>query len=45
MAAGALLSAGAADGAGAGFGYLGASGRSSVAGAYFGFRFYRGFNL
>lgn len=45
MAAGALLSAGAAGGAGAGFGCLGAGHRSSAAGADVGFRFYRGFNL
>lgn len=35
---GALLSAGASDGAGAGFGWLSADGRSSYAGAYRGFR-------
>ena len=45
MAAGALLSANAHYGAGAGFGYLNAIYRSSHADAYFGFRFYRGFNL
>lgn len=45
MAAGALLSAVAAGGALAGFGDLGADGRSSGAGAGIGFRFYRGFNL
>jgi len=45
VAAGALLSAGAASGAVAGFGCLGAGNRSSLAGANFGFRFYRGFNL
>ena len=42
---GALLSAYAVDGAAAGFGCLGANNRSSDAGAYVGFRFYRGFNL
>lgn len=41
---GALLAADAADGAAAGFGYLNTDGRSSYADAYFGFRFYRGFN-
>lgn len=45
MAAGALLSAGAGGGAFAGFGCLGANGRSSYASAALGFRFYRGFNL
>lgn len=45
MAAGALLSAGAAGGAAAGFGCLGTAYRSSGAGASDGFRFYRGFNL
>lgn len=45
MAAGALLSASAGDGAVAGFGCLGAGYRSSTAAANFGFRFYRGFNL
>ena len=45
MAAGALLSAGADGGAGAGFGDLTADSRSSGAGASIGFRFYRGFNL
>ena len=45
MAAGALLSAFAGFGAGAGFGYLTAVYRSSCAGANIGFRFYRGFNL
>ena len=45
MAAGALLSADAGDGAGAGVGCLGADDRSSGATADLGFRFYRGFNL
>ncbi|UWH94874.1 MAG: hypothetical protein [Bacteriophage sp.] len=45
MAAGVLVSADANYGAVAGFGYLGAGGRSSAAVANIGFRFYRGFNL
>ena len=45
MAAGALLSAKANNGANAGFGYLNANNRSSNANANIGFRFYRGFNL
>lgn len=45
MAAGALLSANANNGANAGFGYLFAYNRSSYADAALGFRFYRGFNL
>ena len=45
MAAGALLSALAGNGAVAGFGCLGAGDRSSNAAAALGFRFYRGFNL
>ena len=45
MAAGALLSANANSGASAGFGYLSAYYRSSIASADIGFRFYRGFNL
>ena len=45
MAAGALLSANANNGANAGFGYLNANNRSSNANANIGFRFYRGFNL
>lgn len=45
VAAGALLSANANNGANAGFGYLNANNRSSNANANIGFRFYRGFNL
>ncbi|WP_153884285.1 hypothetical protein [Bacteroides xylanisolvens] len=45
MAASALLSANANNGANAGFGYLNAITRSSYANANNGFRFYRGFNL
>lgn len=45
MAAGALLSANANNGASAGFGFLSAGTRSSYASASLGFRFYRGFNL
>lgn len=42
---GALLAAGANNGANAGFGYLNANNRSSNSNANIGFRFYRGFNL
>lgn len=45
MAAGALLSANANNGANAGFGYLNTNNRSSNVNANIGFRFYRGFNL
>lgn len=42
MRFGALLSANANNGANAGFGYLNANNRSSIANANIGFRFYRG---
>ncbi|PWB02870.1 hypothetical protein C5O23_05435 [Duncaniella muris] len=42
---GALLAAGANNGANAGFGYLNTNNRSSNANANIGFRFYRGFNF
>lgn len=45
MAAGALLSANANNGANAGFGYLNANNRSSWTNANGAFRFYRGFDF